>query len=92
MDIEAFRASRQQMTGPELGSLVQDLAWDDQPDSQFLVYAEAYYIEILEDGRHMLTIENQGWITEGPEGHSLSDLEGFLFDYAKDDLDDRPAP
>lgn len=77
--LEQFRETCRIMTAPDFGELVGDSSWQDKPETLFRVYAESFYIEILQDGRHMLTIENNGWIE--PET-SLSELESILFDFA----------
>lgn len=81
-EFKAFKATRKQVTGLEYAGLIGDRAWEDDPDRQLLVYEDSWYIEITDDGRYMLTLENQGWIT-GEDG-TLDDLERELFRYAKD--------
>lgn len=83
---EKFQASRQEMSAKRFGEIVQDGAWDDEPDTtRLLVYLDAWYIDILEDGRHQLTIENMGWITD--QDITLEDLERKLYEYASDFLE-----
>lgn len=79
---EAFKATRKQMPAKEFGELIGDLMWEDDTTTEFLVYQDSWYIEICEDGRHLLVLENHDWIT-GEDG-SLEDLERRLFDFAKD--------
>lgn len=74
----AFQASRQQMSAKAFGDLVGDAQWEDDETTQFLVYDDSWYIEICDDGRRMLTIENMGWIE--PES-SLEEMEQVLFDF-----------
>jgi hypothetical protein len=78
---EAFRATRKQMSGLEYADLIGDRSWEDDPERQLLVYDDRWNIEITDDGRYMLTLENHGWIT-GPDT-TLEDIERVLFDYSK---------
>jgi hypothetical protein len=83
MSLSAFRASRQDMPASQFGNLIGDAAWEDEPDStRFLVYEGGWYIEICDDGRFQLVLENQCWIT-GPD-KSLDDLEVLLHEFATD--------
>jgi len=87
---ESFLATKTEMSAREFGALVSDLAWEDEPETtRFLVYDDCWYIEICEDGRYMLTIENHGWIT-GPD-LDLKDLEKTLFEFSRDDEQDKSA-
>lgn len=84
----AFKATMVEMTAREFGTLVDDLAWDAESlDTKFLVFGAGYYIEILKDDRHLLTIGNQGWITN-PET-TLDDMIAELHQYAVEQR--RPA-
>ncbi|MCE6958740.1 hypothetical protein LAZ40_06725 [Cereibacter sphaeroides] len=87
--IEAFRSSREEMTSHDFGRRVGDTMWDDEPPVPFLVYASNYWIECLPDGRHVVTIENNGAITG--EGKTLEDLEEMLYDYARNQ-EAEPSP
>ncbi|MCW3783901.1 hypothetical protein [Defluviimonas salinarum] len=89
--IDEFRATRREMSAQNFGGLVKDLAWEGDPETVFLVYDDAFYIEKLDDGRFLLTIENQGWITGDPDDLTLEDLEARLFDWAQPE-DAAPAP
>lgn len=81
MTLEEFRASRKTMTTRAFGDLVQDAQWeDDDPGHLFLVYADAYYIEIIGEEKYCLSIENDGWLGNGPAG--LAELEETLFEFA----------
>lgn len=79
---QTFQATRKQMSNRAFGEIIGDAMWEDQEETQFLVYEDSWYIEICDDGRHLLVLENQNWIT-GEDG-TLEDLERKLFDYAKD--------
>lgn len=81
--LETFRATRKQMSARAFGELIGDAMWEDDEESQFLVYDDAWYIEICDDGRHMLILGNQNWITS--EGTTLEELERKLYDFAKDE-------
>lgn len=81
--LEAFRATRKQMSARAFGELIGDAMWEDDETSQFLVYDDAWYIEICDDGDHMLILGNQCWITR--EGITLEELERKLYDFAKDE-------
>lgn len=91
-DLEGFRATRTEMAAREFGELVGDLQWETD-DSRFLVYGAGYWIEALDDGRHLLTLENAGWIT-GQDGETLETLEERLFEFTRpsQDLTDAPSP
>ena len=80
---EIFRATRKQMSARAFGELISDAMWEDDDKSQFLVYDDAWYIEICDDRRHMLVLENQNWITG--EDTTLDELERKLYDFAKDE-------
>jgi len=77
-----FQLSRQVMLASEFGRLIGDAAWEDEKETQFLVYEDSWWIEICADGRHMLTLENHQWITG--DDLSLSDLERKLYEFAVD--------
>lgn len=82
-DLESFRATRTEMKASDFGTLVGDTLWEEDDDSKFLVYAAGYWIEVIEDGRHMLTLENLGWLT-GHDGETLETLEERLFDFTRE--------
>ncbi|MEP1315430.1 MAG: hypothetical protein ABJN42_13630 [Roseibium sp.] len=89
--LEDFRATRVEMPAHAFGDLVSDAQWEGD-DTPFLVYADCYWIEKLDDGRHMVTIENDGGITG--EGVTLEDLEEKLYDWARasnDPIEDLPS-
>lgn len=94
----AFQGSRRAMTSRQYGELVGDATWRDEPETQMLVYRDRWFIEICDDARHMLVLENQSWITgpenagpenAGPENAgpetSLEDLERLLFEFSRDE-------
>lgn len=87
-DIESFRKTRVSIKAQEFGILVGDMQWEDEPDMEFLVYAAGYWIEKLEDGRHMLTIGNSGSIA--PDDCTLEEQEAVLFEFAVSES--RPLP
>lgn len=80
-DFAAFQATRTEMTGMAFGKQIGDRMWEDQPEASLLVYEGRWYIDICQDGRHMLTLENRGWITG--HGVTLEDLERELFTFAR---------
>lgn len=83
--LEDFRATRTEMSATAFGELIGDLMWEDEPDTTFLVYADTYYIEVLDDGRYLLTLENTGSITGSTDGDkTLEDIEEELFEFARD--------
>lgn len=90
---ETFQATRKQMSAKAFGELIGDAQWEDDTTTQFLVYENSWYIEILDDGRHMLAIENRGWIT--PKS-SLEEMEQALFEfsacYREPEASDTPSP
>ena len=77
----AFQSTRKEMTAKEFGDLVGDAQWEDDDQTRFLVYEDAWYIEVCADGRHLLTIENRGWMT-GTDG-TLEDLERELHAFSQ---------
>src|SRR6266511_316799 len=52
----------------------------DESVTQFRVYRDGFYIEVLKDGRHQLVIENRSWIE--PET-PLETMELELFNYSE---------
>lgn len=80
---QAFQATRKQMSARAFGEIVGDAMWEDDDKTQFLVYENAWYIEICDDGRHLLVLENLNWIT-GQDG-TLEDLERKLFEFVRDE-------
>lgn len=76
--LEAFRESQAIIPASVFGELVGDMKWEE--DARDLhVYACSWYIELLDDGRCLLDLGSESYVT-GPEV-SLSDLEERLFDY-----------
>lgn len=79
---EDFQKTRQKMPARDFGELIGDAMWEDEPEtSLFLVYDNSWYIEICEDGRYHLVLENRTWIT-GPDV-SLEDLERELHKFSE---------
>lgn len=76
---EDFRATRVELPGRKFGDVVGDAQWEDDPDTRFLVYGAAYYIEILKDGRFLLPLVAESYIAESEA--ELAGLEDKLFDY-----------
>lgn len=79
--LESFVATRQQMSAHGFGDIIGDAQWENDHETQFLVYDDSYWIEITNDSRYMLVLENQSWIT-GPD-KTLSDLEAELYAFTK---------
>lgn len=77
----AFQASRKEMSALEYGNLIGDFSWEDTPEMKLLVYNDRWNIEVCDDGRYQLVIENLCWITS--ETRSLEDLEWELFQFSK---------
>ena len=63
MTFEEFQRSRTIMRATQFGAQIGDAQWEDEKDTFFLVYMDAYYIEILKENRHCLVIGNQSWIS-----------------------------
>lgn len=80
-----FQSTRRKMSAPEFGDMIGDRMWENELDTVFLVYNDRWWIEICDDGRYMLVLENRSWIT-GPDT-TLEDLERELFDFS---LHDQP--
>ncbi len=81
LSFEEFQATRQEMPAHQFGDLIGDAMWEDEPDSvRVLVYNQAWFIDICEDGRYHLVLENQTFIT-GPDV-SLEDLERKLYEFS----------
>jgi hypothetical protein len=76
----SFRATRREMSAKAFGKAIGESMWEEDFDTRFLVYADLWYIEICDDGRHMLLLEGQIWIT-GRDG-TLEDLERRLYAYS----------
>ena len=74
-----FIATKKQMKAKDFGELIRDLAWEDEEDTEFLVYQDAWYIEILKDGSYLLTLENLQW--SGDTEDDLHELEVKLHEF-----------
>jgi uncharacterized protein YuzB (UPF0349 family) len=79
-DFRAFQKTCRQMRAVDYGDLIGDLMWEDEPEVQFLVYGDTWWIEICDDGRHQLVLGNQCWITG--EGETLESLERKLYEFS----------
>jgi len=75
MTLEEFRKTRRHWSNLNDHPLIDSL---DEPQ-QGLVYYQGVYIEIV-DGEYMLTLGNEGWITD-----DLASLEEKLYEWAKDE-------
>lgn len=82
MTFDEFKATRRIMSAQAFGELVGDLAWESEPDTQFYVYGDSWWIEILANGDFCLTIENGSWIATNAT--ELESLELRLWEFATD--------
>ena len=81
-DFLKFQETRRRMTARDFGAIVKDEMWKNDLETQFLVYEDQWWIEVCDDGRYLLTLENQSWITGA--GHTLENLERMLHAFARE--------
>lgn len=85
--VESFRKTRMEVPAHVMGDLIGDAAWEGD-NSPILVYSMSWYIEKLDDGRHLLDLGSSSYVT-GPDV-TVEDLEQHLFDHARSEV--RPEP